>query len=116
MLATRHRLVKQADFRRVYRIGRLYGTGTVIVKVAANAKSFSRIGFSVEKKQFAKATDRNRVKRLLRESIRPVLAKIKPGFDLVIICRRPNRLEELEFKNLQTAIAAQLQKGHLFIA
>jgi ribonuclease P protein component len=45
-----------------------------------------RIGFSVNKR-VGKAVIRNRVKRLMREAVRPHLGDLHPGQDVVFIAR-----------------------------
>lgn len=46
----------------------------------------TRVGFSVSKR-VGKAVERNRVKRWMREAIRPVLSQLPAGFDLVFSAR-----------------------------
>jgi ribonuclease P protein component len=48
-----------------------------------------RIGFTVTK-QTGTAVERNRIRRRLREAVRTVMAAAaKPGFDYVLVARRP---------------------------
>ncbi len=46
-----------------------------------------RIGFVVSKRVSKHAVERNRIKRLLSEAIRPVLPGISGGWDIVISAR-----------------------------
>jgi len=57
-----------------------------VLSWAPNKLNVSRFGFIASSK-LAKAAKRHRAVRLLRESIRLSLPKIKSGFDIVIIAR-----------------------------
>jgi ribonuclease P protein component len=48
----------------------------------------ARLGIVVAKKQLAKAVDRNRAKRLLREAFRAVGPEFPAGWDVVLVARR----------------------------
>ena len=85
MLAKRHRLVKQKDFERVFKQGRSYYTKSLGVKILANQLKFNRFGIVISSKVSKKATERNRLKRQIRQAARELDKKLKPGFDLVIM-------------------------------
>jgi ribonuclease P protein component len=57
------------------------------------------------------AVQRNRAKRLLRESMRLLLANLQTGWDLVLIARQP--LLSADFPQLQAALSQLAQRAHL---
>jgi len=86
MLPNYHRLLHTRDFARVRRRGRSASSPLLALYVLPTRTPELRVGFSVSKK-VGKATTRNRVKRLMRESVRKQLPSIRRGLDLVLIAR-----------------------------
>jgi len=82
------RLIKTKDFRKVYKDGRSYRAGFIILRSLPNAASTNRLGFSISAKSIKRAFRRNRIKRLFREAYRKNKNIIKTGFDIVIVVRR----------------------------
>jgi ribonuclease P protein component len=79
------RLLRGADFRNAFRKG-LRLDGPLFLMVAAhNGLPFCRLGLAASRR-VGSAVERNRAKRLLRETFR--LQKIVAGFDLVLIPKR----------------------------
>ena len=79
------RLRTKDDFERVFRTGKPLFFGLVGCKIAKNSHDHLRIGFSLSKKHLAKATDRNRLRRVimgacLREFSQEALTR---SFDIV---------------------------------
>lgn len=87
MLPRINRLKSQGDFKRVFDLG--YGTreGFLFLKVAKNDTDATRLGFLVSKSVARKATQRNRIKRLLREAAKENLGTIKKGLDIVMLVK-----------------------------
>ena len=78
------RLRKSKDFQRVKQQGRSRTSRLLVLTFAPNDLATLRVGFVVSQRVSKRAVERNYVKRLLSEAIRPILVKIPPGWDLVI--------------------------------
>lgn len=77
------RLKKRAAFAYVYCKGEKASARDLLL-LSAKSKEGLKIGLSVSKK-VGNAVTRNRVKRLLREAIRPLTDRIDDGFMYVIV-------------------------------
>lgn len=78
------RLRKSKDFQRVKQQGRSRTSRLLVLTFAPNDLATLRVGYVVSQRVSKRAVERNYVKRLLSEAIRPILVKIPPGWDLVI--------------------------------
>lgn len=84
--APRQRLLKPADFDRVYALRLRVSDSCFSVNAAPNSLGFARLGLSIGVKAVGNAVARNRVKRQVRESFRQV-AVAMPAIDLVVGAR-----------------------------
>ena len=88
MLPKKYRLNGKLDFLRVRNKGRVFqGKLFGLAVYKREDQETSRFGFIVSTKISKKAPERNRAKRLLRESIAHVIKEINLGFDCVILAK-----------------------------
>lgn len=77
------RLTCKADFDRVFSDNQRARTDTLLVMARPNTAGYARLGMVIPKRLLARAVDRNRVKRCVRESFRLVRAEL-PACDFVV--------------------------------
>ena len=84
------RLVKAIQYRHVFSKARRYKSHafTILIRKQADNDSVetARLGLAIAKRQVKRAIDRNRVKRLVRESFRQSVDHLPP-VDIVVMCR-----------------------------
>lgn len=81
------RLLRSRSFKRVFANPRRFG-GTGFQVLACRSESgHARLGLAISKRCAARAVDRNRLKRVIRESFRTVADQLPP-LDLVVLCGR----------------------------
>lgn len=83
MLSKENRLKKEKDFEAVFKSGKGFKEELLRVKISRNNLNSSRFGFIVSKKYSKKASERNLLKRRMREIVRKNLPNLKKGFDVV---------------------------------
>ena len=77
------RLLRRADFRRVYEQGQRRSASLCTVFLLSNGLTNSRLGITVPSR-VGKAVVRNRIKRRIREIFRTHRSTIAPGWDIVV--------------------------------
>lgn len=78
------RLLKKIDYDHVFEQAKKIVTSEFIVLFRTNNLGHARLGLALSKKMIARAHDRNRIKRLLREGFRQ---KKLPAIDLIFLAR-----------------------------
>ena len=76
------RLLRPKEFKRVFDNGAKSGDEALLILGIRNDLPLPRLGLAIAKKHLKKAVDRNRIKRLVRESFRSHQEELT-GLDLV---------------------------------
>ena len=79
-------LTENYEFRRVYARGKSAVRPTVVVYALRRPGKTVRVGLTATKK-IGSAVERNRARRLLRESVRTLWPRLRSGVDLVLVSR-----------------------------
>ncbi|HET9031423.1 MAG TPA: ribonuclease P protein component [Dokdonella sp.] len=80
------RLLKPGDFAALRGSSKRIGVRHFLAEYSSNKQPTSRLGQAVSRRVSKRAVDRNRIKRLVRESYRHVLADL-PCVDILLIAR-----------------------------
>ena len=84
------KLKKRWEFQRTYQKGSKYWDRYFVIYVFHTHFNSLRLGITVSKK-VGKSVQRNRVKRLIRESFRQLRPRIKTEYDIVVVGRTQAR-------------------------
>ena len=85
-LPKNYRLHRQCDYTRVLKFRQRIRVGKFEAASAPNNLQYPRLGLAVSRKVSTKATVRNRLKRLIRESFRLRKPQIN-GMDVIVLVR-----------------------------
>jgi len=103
-------LRKSNEFRRVRTEGRSWSSPLLVVQAARNQLETVRVGIIVSKR-LGNAVRRNRVRRVIRETLRALCHRLRAGWDLVIIARSP--ILEARYVEVFTALEDVLNRAAL---
>lgn len=106
----KYRLNQSNRIKRVRRLGKSFAHPLIVLFRHPNNHHFSRFGI-IAGKPIGNAVKRNRRKRQLREILRDALPSIKPGWDIIILLRRPSAVATYE--ELRAAVENLLKRANL---
>jgi ribonuclease P protein component len=111
------RLRSSAEFGRVRREGSYWGGRRCGVSAARKpatqeSGSGSRVGY-ITSKRVGGAVQRNRARRLLRESIRSMAAQIEPDWDIVVIAQSAISAPGVRLQDVRDELQWLLKKAQL---
>ena len=104
-------LRKQKDFSRVYNKGKSRGSKYVVVLYRNNNLDYSRTAF-VSSKKVGNSVERNRSRRLMRESFYSIRDNIKEGYDIIFVAR--NSINGTDMKEVQRSMFGTVRACGLF--
>ena len=105
-------LKSSGDFGRVYTHRKSFANKYLVMYILKNDLVYSRLGISVSKK-VGNSVVRHRITRLVRESCRLNLDRIKTGYDIVVVGRVTAKGKG--FHEIESAFLHLCEKHHLLI-
>jgi ribonuclease P protein component len=96
---------------RVRRMGKSYAHPLLVLVVCQNDLGMTRAAVTAGR-SLGNAVRRNRAKRILREAFRSLLPNIMPGWDIVLVARKP--LAETSSTQARDALLPLLKRAHLW--
>lgn len=101
-------LRKKKDFSVLYQRGKSIGERYVVVFYRKNGFNFTRTAFLASKK-VGKSVQRNRARRLMKESFRELENHLISGYDLIFIARKS--ILNLKCADVKKSMEAALKKA-----
>ena len=102
--------LRRDDFQHVWDKGKSWSHPLVVLRACANETTGCRLGF-VAGKKVGNAVRRNRIKRLMRESVHHRLETIRPGWDIILISR--TNADAATLQEMDAAIEQILRRANL---
>ena len=91
-------------FRRLYKTGKSVVTPLFVLYVRKNGRKENRLGITTSK-TVGKAVQRNRCRRVLRESYRLLEAETDVGYDLILVARtRTGQVSSTAVKEMMESV------------
>ena len=105
---------KNYEFKNLFSKGKFYYGEYIHIYIKENNKEYNKIGIAISGKQ-GKAVDRNRAKRLIRESYKNLEDNIKKGNSFLIVINKEKDLKEIEYKDIEKNMRKTMEKANLLI-
>jgi len=107
-LPAQRRLRRKSDFDAAYAGGRRFGNGFFGVTAFLNDKGWPRLGLAVAVRTAGGGVERNRIRRIIRESFRLHQHEL-PGVDLIVSAR--GRAKDAPGSELHASLVALWKKA-----
>ncbi|MFZ5968719.1 MAG: ribonuclease P protein component [Bacillota bacterium] len=104
------KLRKNTEFKRVYDKGTSIANRHLVLFSLKNKEGYNRVGFSASKK-VGNSVVRNRARRLMKESFRLSVDKIKVGYDMVFLARV--NIKNATYSDVEKSMMDLLRKSKL---
>lgn len=103
-------LKNSREFSQVYNHRESLANKYLVMYILKTDQVYSRIGISVSKK-VGNSVIRHRIKRLIKESYRLNLDKVKDGYDIVVVAR--NSAKGKNFQEIESAFLHLGRNHHI---
>ncbi|MDO4833433.1 MAG: ribonuclease P protein component [Bacillota bacterium] len=103
-------LRKKEDFTEIYKRGKSIPERYIVFFFRKNGLSYNRTAFLASKK-VGNSVQRNRAKRLMKESFRLSCRNAVPGHDMIFVAR--NSIKGRKFSDVDRSLIRALKKGKL---
>lgn len=112
MLKKENRLKKRSAFAATYKIGNSFHKNgiTMFLGKEKDNDSPTKFGFVVSKKIHKRAVKRNRIKRLMRESVRLILKEKPVSRYISVIFVASSKLLDMGFNEIDSSIKKMAEK------
>lgn len=97
MLSQKHRLSKSADVKKTTARGRSFFNPYFVLKHSPTTEP-ARVTVVVSVKVSKRAVDRNRIKRVIRETLRKDITKFKPGNYAILVKQSAMKISSQELR------------------
>lgn len=114
MLVADNRLKSKKEFNDIFRRGKVVLNDVLLARYQPDASGALKIGFSVGVKFSKKATERNKVKRWMREAVRPMIGKIRKGHKIIFLINSKFPYGQMNFILVKKKVEDLLWKAKLF--
>jgi ribonuclease P protein component len=103
-------LRKKKEFTLLYNKGKSVGEKCLVLIFRKNGLPYNRKAF-VASKKVGGSVQRNRARRLLKESYRSIENDLRPGYDILFIARRS--IVELKCADVKKSMEAAIRKSKI---
>lgn len=107
-------LKKNYEFQRVFEKKNYYSGKYLEMFIIDNNQNENYLGIAVSKK-IANSVQRNKIKRLIRESYRKIELKVKKGKTYIILWKKKVNIANANYNNVNEDIIKLFEKADLII-
>jgi ribonuclease P protein component len=115
VLPVNYRLKDKKVFNAVFCGGKTVTNEVLIMKFRPGTPQKTILGFSVGLKFSKKASERNKVKRWMREAARKELKNIRPGYEIVFLVNSKYPYEKISFSLMQEKTENLLKQAKIIL-
>lgn len=106
----KHVLRNQQHFNAIYKRGKSKGSKYVVVLYKQNGLDYTRVAFLASKK-VGNSVQRNRARRLMKESFRQINRNLAKGYDIIFVAR--NNINGQKCQDVQRCMYGAMKASHL---